>query len=1448
MPRPATTTRRKERQISRANYILRCNRNIANTGNGNTNSANVNNEQTNNSIDYLKGTFKCALNVIPANFESYSCGLFNLECRYCRAKHLESEVTLRDRNSFTLCCHKGKVSASELQQNNFFNDLYNDLKSSNTVLKKRAKNYFENIRSYNSSFAMVSSEAKIADSLLGGVYHFKIHDVIYHRSGPLSVMYGRQPVYAQLYFYDVDTAVNYRMREQSNQSCESNLMHDISVQLQEVNPFVRSFLTMKDHCERTENINKEICMVIKVNRELDIRRYNDAIQTDVAVIFTTVDGEPPFERNMVAFSRTNGTVKNVSILDSSVDPLAYPLLFPNGDFGWHTNMFHNAAHTSRGQIRNKVTMLQYACFRLAIRDDFSLLHHSQKLFLQWIVDMYVRIESSRLHFIRQNQTNLRCEVYNHITDYLNSNSNIDVPLGRRVILPSSFTSSPRNMYQNYLDAMSIVQHFGKPSLFVTMTCNPNWPEIKNSIDSIESSNFRPEIVVRVFKSKLKELINCIVTEHVFGKVEAIIYTIEFQKRGLPHAHILITLCENDKIINTTDIDKVVCAEIPSIQTHPKLHEYVVKHMIHGPCGVLNKNSVCMRDDKCSKNYPKDFNQCTRESVNGYPLYRRRDNGMSVDIRGLSVDNRFVVPYNPYLLAKFNCHLNVEVCTTVKSVKYIYKYVYKGYDCATIQIGNINNNGESEPQIDEIKNYLNGRYVGSTEAAWRIFEFPMHFQSHTIIRLHIHLPNRQNIYFRPGQEQQAIDNIKPSKLIAFFTLNQFDSYAHQFKYTEIPLHYVWVESEKKWKKRLRGGNKVITRIYVVNPRDVELFHLRLLLLHVCGPKSFEDVKAYNGIIYNTFTEACHARGIASNDNEWRLCLDEAKQFNSPKQMRHLFAIICALNVPANALALWNQFKEHLSEDFLRTHCEEISFNRALIEIQEVLLSHNMSCLSIGLPAPTLREQISEIQQCNAIEEESLFNELYQRANSEQRQIIDRVIREVQCNDSESNVFCLTAHAGCGKTFTQTAIIHKLNALNLRCIATAFSGIASTLLLGGRTLHNVFKLPIKLLENTVPNIPPNSNDGQYINSSSLIIIDEISMCPLQALKAIDTLLKDLCTDQSKKRKLFGGKTVLLCGDFRQILPVVPHGSRATLIESCVTSWSEFHSFHHVTLSQNMRVLPNEVEFVEFLKKLGNGETTVFPQYGEDIIQISNQLLGNNNNIITEIFGNIAEDILSERVLKSVVLALKNEDCALVNNEILNLIPGDKKIYYSFDKVICDNESEVSNYPIEFLNTLTLSGLAPHKLELKINCIVLLIRNLNAKKGLVNGTRMRVKSLHNNTIDCEVLTGIAYGTRVLIPRINLTYSGINLPFNFQRTQFPIINAFAITINKSQGQTFEKVGILLKQPVFTHGQLYVAASRVKSFAGLRFYIMETNGQGNLANDERIFTKNIVFREVLNF
>ncbi|GBL64932.1 hypothetical protein AVEN_160280-1 [Araneus ventricosus] len=167
--------------------------------------------------------------------------------------------------------------------------------------------------------------------------------------------------------------------------------------------------------------------------------------------------------------------------------------------------------------------------------------------------------------------------------------------------------------------MAMVRKFGRPDLFVTFTCNPSWPEILNAMQGRERPENRPDIVVRVFKMKLSELLDDLIKRKVFGCVTSYIYFIEFQKRGLPHCHILLTLDSSSKIRTKDDIDKFVSAELPNIYVNRRLFEIVTKCMVHGPCGIMNPNAPCMKDGECSKQFPKAFREETEENVNGYPV-------------------------------------------------------------------------------------------------------------------------------------------------------------------------------------------------------------------------------------------------------------------------------------------------------------------------------------------------------------------------------------------------------------------------------------------------------------------------------------------------------------------------------------------------------------------------------------------------------------------------------------------------------------------------------------------------------------------------------------------------------------------------------------------------------------------------------------------------------------
>ena len=223
------------------------------------------------------------------------------------------------------------------------------------------------------------------------------------------------------------------------------------------------------------------------------------------------------------------------------------------------------------------------------------------------------------------------------------------------------------------------------------------------------------------------------------------YVIEFQKRGLPHVHLLLVLNNETKLRTSDDIDRIICAEIPDRSEKPELYTTIKSTMVHGPCGVLNRSCVCMEEWKCTKDYPEQFCEETILAFHGYPFYRRRDNGRTVLVGQQKADNRRIGPYNPYLSEKFGAHINEEACTTIKSVKYLFKYVYKGYDCANEEVKE-----RSEVNHDEISPFLDARYVSAPDRYWRLSEFKMNDHSHSIIRLPVHLPRQQPVYFQRGK--------------------------------------------------------------------------------------------------------------------------------------------------------------------------------------------------------------------------------------------------------------------------------------------------------------------------------------------------------------------------------------------------------------------------------------------------------------------------------------------------------------------------------------------------------------------------------------------------------------------------------------------------------------------------------------------------------------------------
>src|SRR5208282_3480713 len=227
-------------------------------------------------------------------------------------------------------------------------------------------------------------------------------------------------------------------------------------------------------------------------------------------------------------------------------------------------------------------------------------------------------------------------------------------------------------------------------------------------------------------------------------------------------------------------------------------------------------------------------------------------------------NRDVVPYNPYLSQTFNCHINVEIPTSISSVKYLYKYIYKGHDRTAISI----QQDEKEP-VDEVKDYLDARYVSASEACWRIFEFKIHKNLPLVEQLPVHIEKGDTIMYNPAT-QTAEDlisrpDLQITKLTAFFdACSRYPDTAAGLLYPDCPTKFIWKPKEKLW--TLRKQRDTIGRVFFCPPSAGEQYYLRMLLYSVPAPTSWEFLRTIDGIEYPTFQEACAARGLLATDDE------------------------------------------------------------------------------------------------------------------------------------------------------------------------------------------------------------------------------------------------------------------------------------------------------------------------------------------------------------------------------------------------------------------------------------------------------------------------------------------------------------------------------------------------------------------------------------------------------
>lgn len=835
-----------------------------------------------------------------------------------------------------------------------------------------SKHFRKKIRQFNAGMAMASFQANERTVMRGLPGAYKVVGQVYRRIGSLMPDDNSNAKCLQVYFLDPDYQASLRATRYSAEGAGPNQMdvqifqriHN-SLTQEAHNTYISSFLTVSEWIQQSghnpEEISIELHETERPSGGQHPGRYHMPTAPEVSILLPSREQMASSKASIVCSVRPQANEEGTEQLHiirnhhRSYSPLAYPVFHPEGTDGWHLDL--NSRNFSHAR---SVTLNKYCRWHMA-RD--SHLHLGQKLYQQWIVDNWAREEARKLDYIRNNQKQIRADLYKGLQDANNGNE-VDRS-GRVFILPATHTGSDRWYHKWYKNAMHLVLKKGKPTFFLTMTMDVNCEEVRAHLRPGQSPYDRPDFICRIFEIKRKELLRLIKEEGIFGHCVAHVAVIEFQKRGAPHMHLLFWIENFDE--TPQNIDNVISAEIPPEgapgSKERELHELVMKHMIHGPCGDGFRNNLsCMKNSKngkCGRNFPKSDDVVTSVGDGCFPNYRRRSpqeggNTGTKYIRGseTTISNRWVVAYNAYLLLKFKCHINIEYCHTVASIKYLFLYHFKGEDMVTV---------EGLDRADEIHYYASRRYVSACQAYWRSAEFDIVKMQPPVMQLPIHLPNQQIVVFSPNRNsvQNALDRNRRTMLTSFFETMELCPNDRDLKYEDMTERYSWHADSRMWTDRQRETG-TFGRMVSVSPNLGDLFYMRLLLKHRLGPTSFEDLRTVEGELYPDFKGACIAMGLCDDDSQWIQAMEEAVQISHAFVIRELFCNILLHCHPTDPRGIFDQFCNSMREDFVHRRSGVLNMNdraqgqsldRAGIYLPKSVFSHGhlyVGCSRCGNP--------------------------------------------------------------------------------------------------------------------------------------------------------------------------------------------------------------------------------------------------------------------------------------------------------------------------------------------------------------------------------------------------------------------------------------------------------------------------------------------------------------------
>ena len=1135
-------------------------------------------------------------------------------------------------------------------------------------------------------------------------------------------------------------------------------------------------------------------------------------------------------------------------------------------------------------------------------------------------------------------------------------------------LSQSLHGGKRHLKKCAMQALEMVQAYGRVHGFLTVTCNKEWRELSNVIPLGDDAFDHPALVNLIFKEKLHRLLTNLRNGKYFGgkKTCFIVNVIEYQERGLPHAHIVFRLeglddeivqkfeetnqkrrTDNDlhgrvpgnldylKEVSMDDtwgewIDEWFLATIPEVkgfneydsskdyEDAVRFRELIKGTMLH-KCTDHKPNGCKYESATCKKFF--DMNTITDIgyfNARKFYMYKRKD-----------LEDLKVVVHVKDIVMDWNGHACCLFSGDTYQMLYLYKYLFKGPDKVKAQLLEEKTLFKDLHKADEIGRYIRGRKICAMDAQWRIYGFHTYPKSTppvTTVKIRTEefvITYREkkmlvdiDVYFnRPLQLRhltflqffqtyiiKRFTTIKPNSTIDSST----DMDTHQ--YIHLPFFDGKLKRNVKVHLSLRHKRSVC-RIETVSYQAGELWYLRLLL-KANTPTSFQDAKVYKNPDNNTefqcttYQDCCLRYEIVKDKNECALIFMETILSEPPSVLRSLFVVMTVNLFPT--WIIWNDERNltAMQRDFLEVNlycgdeCERKSFQNLLSDLAYKFEKYGQGqCLSLyGFPEPEQRQTLLERERVKyVLEKQRVAYEVMEQArpsSAAQLHLINTIYNVIinMKATSPARYFYFEGDAGTGKTETLKKLICKIRGTAKPNDGTGqeskeapviqayiVKGCCSTALAATNfpndftTAHSLFNFPVDDSNDRNIDDPPlqcklseNPEKKALLESTDVIVFDEFIN--------LDKMIFESAYEELNE---FKGKVIIATGNKKQMLPVIQNAFRNVIIESTVLRSFLWERFTMFTLEENFRLLnlqrtnatehEQQLRYKNVLDAIGTNTENADAHYysliddhlgnkDEHIYELPTieYILETNtqdetekqlsiNKVLHKLYPNGYDAI---RAKDNVVLCSVNKVVDEWNEIIGNINPGKEHTLISDDWFadVDDTNGFLKNMlSDEVLNRYKRNGVPDHTLKLRVDDIVILLRNLDIEEGLVNNLRIRIIEITNYRIKVQTLD--AEKKIHFIPRILFGGS-----FDLMRRQFPFRRAFALTFNKSQGQTLETVILDLRRPLFSHGHLYVGMSRVTKYSNLLLYIDEeclSNIQGEIPCP---ITKNIVYQEVLKY